>query len=71
MERTIVRCERGGLYSTLWWPWGSFKAIRLGPTRIQRCPIHHKWEKTRQVDVRELSPSEIADAEAVTDSRII
>ena len=71
MERTIVRCERGALYSTLWWPWGSFKAIRLGGTRIQRCPVHHQWEKTQKVDVTRLSPDEITSAEAITDIGIV
>ena len=46
MERSIVECSRGAYDSTIWVPLVSFKALRLGNTRVQRCPIHHKWEKT-------------------------
>jgi hypothetical protein len=47
---TIVRCSRGGLFETVWVPLASFKAIRLGSKRLQRCPVHGRWEIVRRVD---------------------
>ena len=38
-DSTIVRCQQGHLFSTVWVPVGSFKAVRLGWFRIQRCPV--------------------------------
>ena len=70
MQRTIVRCSRGALYSTIWNPWGSLKAIRLGPVRIQRCPVHHRWEKTRRVDPGALTPRQLEQARSTIDTRI-
>ncbi|WP_288336789.1 hypothetical protein [uncultured Gordonia sp.] len=67
MNRVIVRCDRGAYYSTIWWPLGSFKAARFGPMRVQRCPVHHAWEKTRRVDPSQLSDDVVAGARATTD----
>jgi hypothetical protein len=35
----VVRCRRGHLYTTLWIPAASVKALRLGPWRVQWCPV--------------------------------
>ena len=70
MERSIVECSGGAYYSTIWVPSVSFKAIRLGSTRVQRCPIHHKWEKTWLVAPDTLEPEVLAKARATRDSRI-
>ena len=35
----VVRCRRGYLFTTIWLPGASLKAIRLGWWRIQRCPV--------------------------------
>lgn len=35
----IVRCRDGHLFTTLWIPFISVKAIRLGPVRFQYCPV--------------------------------
>jgi hypothetical protein len=67
LPRTIVRCSGGALYSTIWVPLGSLKAIRLGGTRIQRCPVHHKWERTWKVDPSTLTPDERAAAAQIRD----
>ena len=40
---TIVRCQRGHLFTTIWLPGGSFKAIRLGFARFQRCSVGNHW----------------------------
>jgi hypothetical protein len=34
----IVRCSKGHLFTTIWVPLASFKAVRLGSRRYQRCP---------------------------------
>lgn len=58
----IVRCMRGGLFETVWIPLVSFKALRLGPLRIQRCPVHGRVEVVQLVDPTTLSDSERAEA---------
>jgi hypothetical protein len=54
----VVRCTDGHLYTTVWIPGGSFKAIRLGPTRFQHCPVGDHWAWVRPVDPDELNPAE-------------
>lgn len=71
VDRTIVRCASGALYSTIWVPMVSVKAVRLGNARWQRCPVHKRWEMTRRVDPRTLSDAERAAAGEVRDSGII
>lgn len=39
----VVRCRQGHLFTTLWIPGLSVKGLRLGPIRIQRCPVGHHW----------------------------
>jgi hypothetical protein len=34
----VVRCRRGHVFTTIWVPGASIKALRLGPWRVQRCP---------------------------------
>jgi hypothetical protein len=58
----IVRCSRGGLFETVWIPLVSFKAVRLGFLRFQRCPVHGRWELVQQVDPATLSDEERARA---------
>lgn len=53
--RTIVRCQRGHLFTTVWIPGASVKALRLGPWRVQRCPVGNHWSIVRPVRVAELS----------------
>ncbi len=36
---TVVRCLEGHLFTTVWIPGVSLKALRLGPFRLQRCPV--------------------------------
>jgi hypothetical protein len=35
----VVRCREGHLFTTIWIPGWSFKAIRLGLVRLQYCPV--------------------------------
>jgi len=59
---SIVRCSRGALFETVWLPIVSLKAIRLGPLRIQRCPVHDRAELVRRVDPATLTREERAAA---------
>lgn len=60
----IVRCSRGHLFTTVWMPLGSLKAVRLGPLRYQRCPACGRFRMVRKVDERTLSPQEREQARA-------
>jgi hypothetical protein len=66
----IVRCARGGLFEDLWIPMASLKAIRLGPFRIQRCPVHNRVEIVQQVDPATLTDAELAQAARYPAGRI-
>src|SRR5262245_42038704 len=35
----VVRCRDGHLFTTIWIPMVSFKAVRLGYVRWQYCPV--------------------------------
>ncbi len=54
----VVRCRRGHLFTTLWIPGMSLKAIRLGWWRIQRCPVGPHWSLVRPMKKSELTESE-------------
>jgi hypothetical protein len=57
-RNTYVRCRRGHLFTTTWIPGGSLKSIRLGPWRVQWCPIG------RHVDlVHPVKDADLTDAE--------
>lgn len=55
---TIVRCQQGHLFTTTWLPGASFKAIRLGWFRIQRCPVGDHIAIVVPVREDDLSPEE-------------
>ena len=40
---TVVRCRSGHLFTTIWIPGASLTAIRLGPMRLQYCPVGRHW----------------------------
>jgi hypothetical protein len=56
----IVRCKQGGLFETKWVPLASFKAVRLGSRRLQKCPVHRRWELVQRVGATTLSDEERA-----------
>jgi hypothetical protein len=58
----IVRCGQGGFFETKWVPLVSFRAVRLGSRRFQRCPVHGRWELIERVDPATLTPEERAEA---------
>ena len=67
---TIVRCQQGHLFSTIWIPGASLKAIRLGWYRLQRCPIGAHWSLVRPVRDADLSEDELQFARAHHDLRL-
>jgi len=67
---TVVRCRRGHLFTTIWVPGASLKAIRLGWARVQRCPVGKHWSLVTPVKVADLSDHERTMAEQVRDIRI-
>jgi hypothetical protein len=58
-----VRCRSGHLFTTIWVPFGSFKALRLGRFRFQRCPVGEHWGFVTRVADGEMGDLERAQAE--------
>ena len=69
-DEVIVRCTRGGHYRTRWLPLVSFKSIRLGAYRLQRCPVHQRWEMTSIVEDEDLTPEILSEADRYPASRL-
>jgi len=55
---TAVRCRSGHVFTTLWIPGGSLKAIRLGWWRLQRCPVGRHWTLVTPVRTADLTRRE-------------
>lgn len=68
--QTIVRCRDGHLFTTVWIPGISFKAVRWGWMRYQRCPIDNHWTWVTPVKISELTEAERRFAAQHHDSRI-
>lgn len=66
----IVRCRRGHLFTTLWIPGASVKALRLGWVRFQWCPVGHHWGLVTPVKDSELSATEKCLARVQHDFRL-
>jgi hypothetical protein len=67
---TIVRCSRGHLFTTLWIPGSSVKAVRLGFKRYQRCPVCKKWRIVVPVADDELTDEDRQVAAAHRDTKL-
>ena len=68
---TQVRCSAGHLFTTIWVPLASLKAVRLGMTRYQYCPVGHHWATvTRLDDDPATTAGELTEAALVHDVRI-
>jgi len=67
---TIVRCSQGHLFTTLWVVGSSFKAVRLGYKRYQRCPVCEKWRIVVPVADSELTDEDRRTAARHHDTRI-
>lgn len=62
MARVVVRCTEGHLYSTEWVNLVSFKAVRLGRGRYQRCPECGRFRVVRQVPRESLGAARYREA---------
>jgi hypothetical protein len=65
--KLIVRCRQGHLFTTFWLPGVSFKALRLGWWRYQRCPVGRHWSLVTPVRESTLSESELQEARSWSD----
>jgi hypothetical protein len=59
-----VRCRRGHLFSTVWIPGASVKALRLGYWRVQWCPVGRHVDLVRLVREADLTEAERSFAAA-------
>jgi hypothetical protein len=66
----IARCRAGHLFDSTVIPMASFKAIRLGRRRFQRCPVGNHWTLVSWVDPASLTPRELAEARSIHDTRV-
>ena len=66
----VVRCRADHLFTTLWIPGISVKALRLGWWRVQRCPVGHHWSLVTPVNASQLSESERRSASEHHDLRL-
>jgi hypothetical protein len=67
---TVVRCRDGHLFTTVWLPGGSFKAVRLGWYRFQYCPVGRHWSLVTPVRDDDLTDAERTVAHLHHDTRI-
>ena len=65
-----VRCRSGHLFTTIWMPLASIKAIRLGRRRFQHCPVGHHWTTVLPLDPTSAAPADLQAAVALHDIRI-
>lgn len=68
--KTVVRCRDGHLFTTIWIPGASLKAVRLGAMRIQYCPVGHHFTVVRPVKAAELTEEMREEAALCHDARI-
>jgi len=66
----VVRCRRGHVFTTIWVPGASIKSLRLGPWRVQRCPVGGHWSLVTPVSRTNLTAKERRDADATRDVRL-
>jgi hypothetical protein len=69
-RNTIVRCRAGHVFTTIWIPGVSVKALRLGWWRLQRCPVGNHWTLISPVRESDLTEDERRAAEARHDVRV-
>jgi len=66
----VVRCREGHLFTTIWIPGASVKALRFGFWRFQRCPVGKHWSIVTPVNRSELTRREQRFARDHEDIRV-
>jgi hypothetical protein len=66
----LVRCARGHVFTTIWIPGVSVKALRLGWWRFQYCPVGRHWSLVRPVRAADLTRVERMRARGRRDVRL-
>ncbi len=61
---TVVRCRQGHLFTTVWIPGVSLKALRLGFWRFQWCPVGRHVDIVRPVKGADLTEADRSFAAA-------
>ena len=69
-KNVVVRCTTNHLYTTIWIPSVSLKAIRWGFRRYQYCPVGKHWAWTSQLRRPELTSDAVEEANKMHDIRI-
>jgi len=64
---TVVRCKQDHLFTTIWVPMASVKAVRLGSRRWQRCPVGKHWTTVTPVATETLDRATLLAAQSVHD----
>jgi hypothetical protein len=67
---TVVRCRQNHLFTTIWVPLASVKALRLGWWRFQWCPVGRHWSLVTPVRESDLTEEEKRIAAENRDIRI-
>jgi len=67
---TLVRCAKGHVFTTIWIPGVSVKALRLGWWRIQYCPVGRHWSLVRPVRASDLTRAQRMRARGRRDVRL-
>jgi hypothetical protein len=66
----IVRCREGHLFTTIWIPAASVKALRLGLWRYQYCPVGRHWSLVSPVNAADLTDKQRKAARKHRDIRL-
>ncbi len=66
----VVRCRAGHLFTTIWVPFVSVKAVRLGHLRWQRCPVAKHWTIVAPVRDSDLTEEERRTAARYRDAAL-
>lgn len=66
----VVRCRQGHLFTTIWIPGASMKSLRLGPWRVQRCPVGHHLTVVTPARESELTEDDLRNAREHHDVRL-
>ncbi len=68
--KVVVRCRQGHVFTTIWIPGASLKAVRLGWIRFQRCPVGGHWSLVTPVPRTDLTDEDRRLAAEYHDLRI-